>query len=141
MGIPGRTKSSHPKPTSLKSSANNLNVDLVPAWVIVKLLEPYINHYGQRYVAKRAGVAERSLSRLINGQQEYVKFVIADKYITRVLRDPSLWHRIPALRRIYRLPPKEQRCTHCMKCGHRLRCFWTGDDYICAGCREAEILG
>lgn len=56
-------------------------------------------HDPMKATAREAGISDKTLYRIINGQ-ETVEFDVADKIVTR-LEGPFSWHERPSLRRVY----------------------------------------
>lgn len=70
---------------------------MIPAAAIAPLIASLVESDGPGAVAKRAGIPTRRVYSIVTGRQAWVGFDVADRLITRVLGDPSLWRTTPEL--------------------------------------------
>lgn len=70
---------------------------MIPAAAIASLLAPIVETDGPAAVASRAGIPTRRVYGIVAGRQTWVAFDVADRIITRVLGDPSVWQTAPEL--------------------------------------------
>lgn len=96
--------------TSEQARSSNLRMlevyhgPLVPTAVMRDVLKRYWRDGGTRALSIRSDVPERRIQGIMRLESRWVAFSVADKLITRGLRDPSLWYREPELKKVYESP-------------------------------------